>query len=370
MSANKESITIIGAGITGLASALVLAESGYKVRLIDRQAPATETSDNTLRVIHGGLRYLQDFDLFRSIRSIRAQREFERRFPKFLCKLPCLMPLSTSGLKSRIPVFFAIHFYNLLYRIASSSSHGGSVLKPEEVMGEVPLLKDYNPLPGALYWEDLLLVSHSNLAEELLRQLDKLGVVSDFNAEIESVSYEKNRWSLNCNNGLSFDSGVVIECTGPQLGIKIKGSPAPRQLLLKAYNLELNKSFESRYAIGFSGNNRLFFMVPRGDLSSIGTWYSDQVVPPGAPLEVSTGEKQVAIDQVNQAFPALKLSMEHVRGVDVGLLPAIAKNNKMEVVGSEKIFSDKNYYSVLSTKYTTAFEVAGGLLKRIKKKSA
>jgi len=365
MSKRKE-VYIIGAGITGLATALVLAEAGHTVRLLDFQEPARSTSDNTLRVIHGGLRYLQDLNLGRSARSIRSQQEFKRRFPEYIKALRCLMPLSRSGIKSKIPVSCAISFYNLFFRVVSGTSHPGQVLKSEEAMKRVALLANYPDLPGALYWEDLLLTSHRQLVNALLNQLTDLGVESDFNFKVGRVDFTKGQWIISAADGdREVSSDLVVECTGPSLGRAIANSPSPRVDLVKAFNFVLGRCLEADCGLGFSGTDRLFFLVPRGEGSAIGTWYSDSLVDETDSLLVSEPEKGQAVEEIQRAFPSLSITLDDIVGEDVGLLPAVKKGEKITVLGSERIFRAGSYFSVLSTKYTTAFEVARDLKRKI-----
>jgi len=365
MSQRKE-VNIIGAGITGLASALVLAEAGHRVRLLDSQEPARSTSDNTLRVIHGGLRYLQDLNLVRSLRSIRSQQEFKTRFPEYIKALPCVMPLSRSGIKSRIPVSCAINFYNLFFRVVSGTNHPGRVITSGEAIKRVGLLANYPELPGALYWEDLLLTSHHKLVSSLLNQLVDLGVKSDFNFKVVRVDFTKGQWSVLAADGNGeVKSDLVIECTGPSLGRTITNSPGPRVDLVKAFNFRLGRCLEADCGLGFSGAGRLFFLVPRGEGSAIGTWYSDSLIDEAGPLFVSEQEKGQAVDEIKQAFPSLGITLDDIVGEDVGLLPAVKRGGKIVVLGSERISCSGSYLSVLSTKYTTAFEVARELKRKI-----
>ena len=66
-------LIVIGAGIHGAAAALEATRRGLNVLVIDRGDFGGETSWNSLRVLHGGLRYLQNLDLARFRESVRAR---------------------------------------------------------------------------------------------------------------------------------------------------------------------------------------------------------------------------------------------------------------------------------------------------------
>ena len=78
---------------------LYAAGNGLKTVLLERGDFGAETSFNSLRILHGGLRYLQSLDLRRSRESIREQRWFLRELPDLIHTLPYLLPLYNQGLR-------------------------------------------------------------------------------------------------------------------------------------------------------------------------------------------------------------------------------------------------------------------------------
>jgi tRNA-dihydrouridine synthase len=75
-------ITIIGGGIAGLGVAEACAARGVNALVLEAHKTAQATSDNTLRIIHGGFRYLQQANIARVIRSLRDQSSIARDFPE------------------------------------------------------------------------------------------------------------------------------------------------------------------------------------------------------------------------------------------------------------------------------------------------
>ncbi|MHB8492518.1 MAG: FAD-dependent oxidoreductase, partial [Solirubrobacteraceae bacterium] len=61
--ANEFDVVVVGGGITGAGVALDAATRGYSVALIERRDFACGTSSRSSKLVHGGLRYLQSFDL-------------------------------------------------------------------------------------------------------------------------------------------------------------------------------------------------------------------------------------------------------------------------------------------------------------------
>jgi glycerol-3-phosphate dehydrogenase len=92
-------VLIVGGGIYGLALAYDAALRGLKTALVERHDFGSGTSFNHHRTLHGGVRYLQSFDVGRMRESIRERRTFARIAPSLVSPLGFLMP--THGLSTR-----------------------------------------------------------------------------------------------------------------------------------------------------------------------------------------------------------------------------------------------------------------------------
>ena len=92
-------LIVVGGGIYGIALTLEAARRGLKPLLIERDDFGGATSWANLRILHGGLRYLQSLDLARFYELVGERSWFLRHFPDLVRPLPCLMPLYGRGLK-------------------------------------------------------------------------------------------------------------------------------------------------------------------------------------------------------------------------------------------------------------------------------
>ncbi|MCX6557640.1 MAG: FAD-dependent oxidoreductase [Candidatus Aminicenantes bacterium] len=95
----KYDLIIVGGGIYGVMLALEAGKRRQRALLLEQEDFGGATSLNHLRTVHGGLRYLQSFDLPRCLESIQERRWFLANFPALVQVLPCLMPLYGRGLK-------------------------------------------------------------------------------------------------------------------------------------------------------------------------------------------------------------------------------------------------------------------------------
>src|SRR5512136_1521358 len=85
-------LLIIGGGVNGLAAAWDASLRGLKVALVEKKDFGAETSSATLKIIHGGLRYLQHLDFVRMRESIRERSTLLRIAPHLVEPFPFLVP--------------------------------------------------------------------------------------------------------------------------------------------------------------------------------------------------------------------------------------------------------------------------------------
>jgi glycerol-3-phosphate dehydrogenase len=360
-------LIILGAGIAGLGVALEATKKGLTPLIIDSKSPCHATSDNSLRIIHGGFRYLQSFNVPRLIRSLNDQTAIAKRFNSSIKPLPCLMPLSRFGLKSRIPVSLAAYFYGLAMRFCRSPLPPPNVLSKNKIKEIAPIISAKAPY-GALCWNDLVMLKPQEISELLVQHLLNNGAKFLNNTSVVGIDCERassNPISVILSSGEELLANRVVNTLGPWLGT----ISLPKHLLestLKpkwciGFNLIISKQIHSSHAIAVQGpDGRLFFCVPRAGGSAIGTWYT--------PLRDDLGCSEVLLkdpptDEIERfvaawcaALPEGAFKLEDIESIDSGVLPMIHDSEKGPLLyGSEviNVSNDRRYLEVLSTKYTT-----------------
>lgn len=95
-------ILVIGGGITGAGVALDAASRGFTVALVERDDFASGTSSKSSKLIHGGLRYLQQGDIRLVYEALRERKRLRRNAPHLVHVLPFMIPILTKdGVVSR-----------------------------------------------------------------------------------------------------------------------------------------------------------------------------------------------------------------------------------------------------------------------------
>src|SRR6187551_2822696 len=102
MGSDAYDVLVIGGGITGAGVALDAATRGYSVALIERADYASGTSSRSSKLVHGGLRYLQNFDLG-LVREALLERQINVALAPHLVKpLPLIVPAFEGARRDRL----------------------------------------------------------------------------------------------------------------------------------------------------------------------------------------------------------------------------------------------------------------------------
>jgi glycerol-3-phosphate dehydrogenase len=155
MSTAKYDVVVIGAGMTGAGVALDAASRGLRVALIDRGDLASGTSSKSSKMVHGGLRYLQQREFRLVYENLRERQRLLRNAPYLIQPLPFLIPLfGSNGVASRAVVkgySTALRLYDLSggWRIG----HRYRKITRAETLSHLPSLRAEKLVAGFLYFD-------------------------------------------------------------------------------------------------------------------------------------------------------------------------------------------------------------------------
>lgn len=375
-------LIVIGAGIYGAAAALHAARRGLSVLVIDRGDFGGETSWNSLRVLHGGLRYLQTLDLARFRESVRARSWFVREFPTLVDPLPCLMPLYGKGLRRTAflrPVLALNERLRKLWSVPAELDliPGGRVLTVDAVRQRFPGVRS-DGLRGGALWYDGYLRQPQRVLIEMLRRATAWGAVP--------LNYvEATGWIVNdgqiggvevvdriLDKQLSMRSRAVLNCAGPwagQLAGWVNSTSAVGCAPSLAFNLLLDRPLASEVTVAVepAGGGRTYFLHPIGRRTLAGTYHC----PASAPGTVPT-DKQVLdfLGDLSAAVLDFEVTSEDVLRILPGTLPATHPGTtdlKRRAVWRDEgdDGGPDGLFTLIGVKYTTAPVAAERAINRI-----
>lgn len=363
-------IVVLGGGISGLGVAYEAAKKGHRVTIIEKDQLGSGTSANSHKIIHGGFRYLKEFNLSRVIESIKAQKRIFQEFPDCVEELKCIMPLS-SGLQGKYPVKIA----TILYKLIATLLNGSAVSSPLVINSSLTYqftrdLRISNK-KNSLLWSDGLLKDHFKLVTILKEKISGLSVTILENTEATEITKNDSKWQVFFRNkGENGDliADIIVNTLGSEIE-KIKGRPIKNTYnWCFGFNIILPKLYEENIALGLrSKTGRILFFVPRDNGTAIGTGYID-TNDSGGKLREAYVRKffNEAIECIGESN---SFKYEDIKKTEIGILPyrGIDSNGEPILIGKEEIQSVGGYIEVLSTKYTTFLTQAKKVLDIIER---
>ncbi|MDX6677067.1 MAG: glycerol-3-phosphate dehydrogenase, partial [Solirubrobacteraceae bacterium] len=115
LAAEAFDVVVIGGGITGAGVALDAATRGYSVALVERRDYAVGTSSRSSKLVHGGLRYLQNFDLGLVREALLERQLLVALAPHLVRPLPLVVPAFEGARPDRM-VGIGLNMYDVMAR--------------------------------------------------------------------------------------------------------------------------------------------------------------------------------------------------------------------------------------------------------------
>ena len=147
----KFDLAIIGGGINGAATARDAALRGLKVVLVEAHDFASGTSSRSSKLIHGGLRYLEQLE-FKLVHEARRERRLLLKLAPHLARpIPFLLPIYQGDPYSPLKIRLGLSIYDLLGNLGKKDRH--RMLSPAEALRRIPGLRSEGLRAGAVYFD-------------------------------------------------------------------------------------------------------------------------------------------------------------------------------------------------------------------------
>jgi len=358
-------VLIVGGGITGAGIALDAASRGMSVALVEKNDFASGTSSKSTKLIHGGLRYLKQFD-FWLVKEVGTERAIVHGLaPHLVIPEKMILPLVEGGTYGSWLTSIGLKVYDVLAAVEGDDKR--KMLSKKEALKIEPLLPE-NILKGAGYYAEYR-TDDARLTLELIKTSLRYRAkpinyveVTDFLYVDSRVSGAKVKDALT-NKVFDIKSKYVVNATGPWVdGLRQKNqSSANKKLRLsKGVHLVVNHDrFPINQSVYFDiPDGRMMFAIPRGNSTYFGTTdtnYQDNKND----VRTSLVDALYLISAVNNMFNDVSISIDDVKSSWAGLRPLIHEEGKP---ASELSRKDEIYVS-----NTELISIAGGKLTGYRK---
>ena len=341
-------IFVIGGGINGAGIARDAVGRGLKVFLAEKGKVGSATSSWSSKLIHGGLRYLENYE-FKLVRESLKEREVIINIaPSITRPIPFIIP-HTKKLRSKLLIRLGLFLYDNL---------GGKTKVPKS--SKINFKKKYSNilkshfLAGFQYYD--VQVDDKKLVEMNIDDAKKMGATILENTKVLNANRTEEGWGISLDNGEVIKSKILINAAGPWINetvnnvLKINAKKSIR--LVRGSHIITKKLYNEDVAFTLQNDdNRIVFVIPyKQKFSLIGTTEVDVNTPDNP--SISDDEKIYLINTINNHF-IKQISQEDIVDTYSGIRPLIEDFKEASKVTRDYIFdlSSENNKSPLLNIY-------------------
>ena len=279
-SANNESkaifdLIVIGGGITGAGVARDAALRGLSTLLLEKGDFASGVTSKSTRLIHGGLRYLANFEVDLVAESLRERAILRKQAPYLIHPMPILIPIYKEDSHGRAVMSVGIHLYDLLSHEKDIPHYFTS--NKEKTLGYEPRLKQEGLSGSALFYDHQILMPERLVMENIISAREAGATIRNYH-QAEKIAETHDGVVVTVKDVLSgtsttVRSKVLINAGGPWIDSVRQAGGIDRKKIIyptKGIHLVLPKLTEQALFVT-SRDGRMFFIIPWDQNSLIGT---------------------------------------------------------------------------------------------------
>merc|ERR1711965_855309 len=358
---------IIGGGINGAGLARDAAGRGLSVCLADKGEIGGATSSWSTKLIHGGLRYLENYQ-FKLVRESLKERETIYKIAKPISKpIPFIIPY-VDKIRPAWLIKMGLFLYDNL---------GGKTIIPKsntlDISKKLPNILKKKYKTGFQYFD--VQIDDKKLTKLNIKSAKKYKAkVLEYN-KVKKAEIDGNEWVIHLQKGEKIKSKILINASGPWINetlkknIKIKSKNKIR--LVKGSHIITKKLYKKDVAFTFQNTDkRIIFVIPyKKKFSLIGTTEVEVKSPENK--GISKKEIQYLIRSVNN-YLEKQISTKDIIDSYSGIRPLIEDFNQASKVTRDYIF-DLNIIkklpllSIYGGKLTTYRKLAENVLLDLEK---
>lgn len=340
-------LLIVGGGITGAAVARDATTRGLKVALVERKDFAYGTSSRSSKLIHGGLRYLENLEFGLVFEALAERALLLKTVPNMVRPLPFYLPVYRGDLNGPSILSLGLWLYDILALFRAPGAHRR--LSKTKILSEIPFLKAEGLKGGFQYfdasmWDDVLAV-------ETVRAACEGGAAVANYVEAVRPLYEGTRitgFALrdqeNPAQEIHLKAHRTVICAGPwtdQIGLTLSGNWQRWLKTSKGVHLVFDLKripIPGAMVMSHPDDGRISFVIPRPDYGAgvviVGTTDGPTDVDPDR-AAIEPQDVRYLMGLLTQYFPELKLTESDIVSAYVGVRPLMGSTPSSGLAGSE-----------------------------------
>lgn len=303
LESHEYDVLIVGGGINGAVSAAALSEKGARVALIDRNDFAGGVSSNSSNLAWGGIKYLESNEFLLVNKLCRSRNELMDAYPSTVKEIRFFTTIQRGFRVWSFLVYLGSVLYWLMGRCKTQAPR---YLSPKTIESLEPGINTANAAGGLEYSDCYLYDNDARFVFGFIRRALDMGCAAANYVSLQSAERLDGHWDCELRDeetgkAVKTRAKVLINACGPwvdglnqQLGIQTHY----RHLFSKGIHLIVDRITDSRRVLTFfASDGRLFFLIPMGPKTCIGTTDT----PVDAPeVGVTEEDRRFVLDNVNR----------------------------------------------------------------------
>ena len=258
---------ILGAGINGVAIAKAIASENKKVLVIEKEHIASGASSHSSKLIHGGLRYLENFEFGLVKEALNDQKYILDNYSDLVKLHPFYLPLYNNSKRPK----WIIHFGLWLYSFFSKHNQEISEISKENFLSKFKAIKK-DELSAVFRYFDGRTDDYA-LTQKVAKEAKELGVNILEDTQIQTIKINDDIIELRTEQSI-IQTNILVNATGAwidEINERFKLPSSYKIEKLSGIHIVIDKALIPEPLILESSNKRIFFMIPETNLTIIGT---------------------------------------------------------------------------------------------------
>ncbi|WP_231735036.1 glycerol-3-phosphate dehydrogenase/oxidase [Bacillus sp. FJAT-29937] len=327
-------VLIIGGGITGAGIAFDASSRGMKTALVDMQDFASGTSSRSTKLVHGGLRYLKNFEV-KLVAEVGKERAIVyENGPHVTTPEWMLLPIYQDGTFGRLSTSIGLRVYDYLAGVSSDERR--TMLNVQETIEKVPLIKKEG-LQGAGYYVEYR-TDDARLTIEVMKAAYEKGAVPINYMKAYKLLYKNSEvegiLAVDQLTGDEYEikAHTIVNASGPWVDFirDMDGSKIGKSMqLTKGVHIVVDQSkLPLKQAVYFdTPDKRMIFAIPRNGKSYVGTTDTFYNQDPQNP-KITKEDREYLIHAITDMFPDARVSETDIESSWAGVRPLISVEGK------------------------------------------
>lgn len=391
LSSGRYDILIIGGGITGIAIAREAAERGLSVCVVEKNDFGGATSASTSKLIHGGLRYLENFEIGLVRESLAERRILGLAASHLVKPLPFIIPILPWSKPGKLLLRTGLYLYDAL-----SYDRNKDVPEGHQIPGSVSLsqreIEAIDPYlasmaKGALLYYDYQSLHPERLTLAFLKSASQKGAVFYNHTEatgfiIEEAGGRRTLQGAEVRDTITgktatIRASITVNASGPWMDLVLGlANHSTSTMLTRSSGIHFltEPLFQHNHAVVFrTREGRHFFVIPWEGFSLIGPTDRPYTKHPDE-LRPEEEDFNQLFKDVNDTLPGAPLTREMIVDIPIGIRPLIFSgkstyraSRRYEILDHES----KGLHGLISVaggKWTTSRQLGEDVIRLVQSK--